>query len=206
MHIAIIGAGRVGGTLGRRFAETGHDVTFGVRDLDAESNAELRGERREVALVSDAASNAEVVLFATPWAATESAIASAGDLSGKVVIDATNPIGPGFVLTHGHTDSGAEQVARWAEGAAVAKVFNTTGFGNMQNPSAGEVKSAMFVAGDDEGAVDAAMRLAGDIGFDTYHLGGLKTARYLEPFAMVWITMSMKIGREFVLALVKRES
>jgi len=36
-----------------------------------------------------------------------------------VLIGATNPIGPGMVLTHGTTDSGAEQVARWAPGARV---------------------------------------------------------------------------------------
>lgn len=206
MKIAVIGAGRVGGTLGRRFAEAGHDVTFGVRDVEAETNAELRGERQSVALVADAAEGADVVLFATPWAATESAVTSAGDLSGKIVLDATNPIGPGFVLTHGHTDSGAEQVSRWAKGAAVAKVFNTTGFGNMENPAAGDNVSAMFVSGDDENAVAAAMQLSSDIGFETYHLGGLKTARLLEPFAMVWITMSMKVGRDFIFSLVRRES
>ena len=95
MNIAVIGTGSVGGTLGRRWAELGHSVRFGVRDTtDAAANAlvsQINGDAR-VAGVRDAAADAEVVVLATPYEANAAAISAAGDLTGKVLIDVTNPI------------------------------------------------------------------------------------------------------------------
>jgi predicted dinucleotide-binding enzyme len=84
-----------------------------------------------------------VVVLATPWAAAESALQAAGDLSGKVPVDATNPIRPGMVLTHGTTDLGAEQVARWAVGARVVKAFNSVGMEVMADPRFGSQPAAL---------------------------------------------------------------
>ena len=87
MNIAVIGTGSVGGTLGRRWAELGHSVRFGVRDTtDAAANAlvsQINGDAR-VAGVRDAAAAAEVVVLATPYEANAAAISAAGDLTGKV--------------------------------------------------------------------------------------------------------------------------
>ncbi len=137
MDIAIIGAGNVGGTLGTRWAQGGHHVTFGVRDVrDTKSQQLLRsaGPGARVASVSEAAAGAAVVLLSTPWTNTQEALRSAGDLSSKVLIDATNPIilGPDLLkegLLVGHMTSGAEQVASWASGARVVKGFNSVGWG-----------------------------------------------------------------------------
>jgi predicted dinucleotide-binding enzyme len=161
MQIAIIGAGRVGTTLGKRFTEAGHVVTYGVRNPDDAKYAAL--ERR--AVVADACAAAAVLVLTTPWAAAQSALASAGDLAGKVLVDATNPIGPGMVLTHGTTDSGAEQVARWAPGARVVKAFNSVGMEVMANPVFGSQRSVLWICGDDAGAVDVVAGLAESIGF-----------------------------------------
>jgi len=84
--------------------------------------------------VAGAAAFGEVILLATPWSGTEQALRSAGNLSGKIVLDATNPLKADLSgLALGHTTSGGEQVAAWAAGAKVVKIFNTTGFGNMEN-------------------------------------------------------------------------
>jgi len=117
MKIAVIGTGSVGGTLGRRWAELGHSVCFGVRDLaDAAPKAlvsKIKGDAR-FASVRDAVEDADVVVLATPYAANAAAITSAGELAGKILIDVTNPIGADFALAVGLNSSGAEEVAKLA--------------------------------------------------------------------------------------------
>ncbi|MBW8839814.1 MAG: NAD(P)-binding domain-containing protein [Gemmatimonadetes bacterium] len=71
MRIAILGAGNVGGTLGRRWAEAGHDVKFGVRRTDAGAAAVKGGQglpsRANVVGPAEAVRDANVVVLATPW-------------------------------------------------------------------------------------------------------------------------------------------
>lgn len=204
MRIAVIGMGNVGGALGRRWAEAGHEVVFGARD-PAGAKAPAAGGR--VASVRDAAAAAEVVVLAVPWPAVRDALASAGDLAGKVLLDCTNPLTPDLSgLEVGTTTSAGEQVARLAPGAKVVKIFNTTGAGNMADPRYGGAGATMLYAGDDAGAKGAAARLARDLGFEPLDLGPLTAARLLEPFALVWITLALRrgLGPDFVLNVVKR--
>jgi hypothetical protein len=145
--------------------------------------------------VPDAVRQADVIILATPWAAAESALAAAGDFGGKPLLDATNPIGPGMALTHGHTDSGGEQVQRWAPSARVVKVFNTTGVENMAAPRFGDARALMLACGDDTEAVATAVGLAGDIGFEALAFGPLRNARLLEPFGRAWIELALVRGQ-----------
>lgn len=200
MQIAIIGAGRVGTTLGRRLAEAGHTVTYGARNPSDPKYAGVG----TVAPIRDAAAAADVVFLTTPWAGAEGALAAAGDLSGKVLVDATNPIGPGMVLTHGTTDSGAEQVARWAPGARVVKAFNTIGMEVMANPRFATGQSALWLCGDDAAACDTVAGLGRDLGFEPVRLGALARARFQEPAALVWITATATLGREFSWGILRR--
>ncbi len=203
MKIAILGAGRVGGTLGTGWAAAGHDITFGVRKPSDPKYAGLVGP---ATAVGEAVRDADVVVLATPWAAARSALEEAGDLGGKPLVDATNPIGPGFSLTHGHDDSGAEQIARWAINAKVVKAFNSTGVENMREPVFPAGPSVMFVCGDDETATETVRGLAKTLGFDAISLGPLRHARELEPYALIWIRMAMQLGhgRDFAFARVRR--
>ncbi len=68
--------------------------------------------------------DADVIVLAVPWSATEHSIMVLGDLSDRVIIDATNPFVKGLNLEIGHTDSGGERVAAWAEDARVVKALN----------------------------------------------------------------------------------
>ena len=109
MKLAIIGAGSVGATLGRAWQRRGHDLTFGVRKPDDPKYSSLDGE---VTSNATAVSGADVVVLCTPWQNTRDAVATCGDLAGKVLIDCTNPLTPDFTaLEVGHTTLGAEQVA-----------------------------------------------------------------------------------------------
>jgi predicted dinucleotide-binding enzyme len=208
MRIGIIGAGSVGGTLGRGWAGAGHEVTFGVRDLASPKAAELaQGTSAKVASVAGAAAFGEVVVFATPWEATEEAVKGAGDLAGKIVFDCTNPLAPQLSgLTHGFETSAGEMVASWAPGARVVKIFNTTGANNMANPDFHGVAATMFYCGDDAEAKAVASRLAADLGFDPVDAGDLAQARLLEPLALLWIRLAyvQKQGREIAFKLMKR--
>jgi predicted dinucleotide-binding enzyme len=111
MRIGIIGAGNVGGTLGRAWAANGHEVRFGVPNPTAPKIADLlkaTGGKATAGSVAEAAAHGEVVVLATPWAATENAVRQAGNLDGKIILDCTNPLKDDLSgLTIGHTTSGA---------------------------------------------------------------------------------------------------
>ncbi len=203
--IAIIGAGNVGATLGRRFAGAGYTVVFGLRSADDPKYAALDGPATSRDTIASAVARADVVMLATPWNGAQDALAAAGDLTGKVLVDATNPIGPGMVLTHGTIDSGAEQVARWSPGARVVKAFNSVGVEIMANPRFGERRAVLWLCGDDAVACDTVLEMAIAIGFEAARLGGLVRARVIEPAALVWIIATGVLGsREFAFGLMRR--
>lgn len=209
MRIAVIGTGNVGSALGKRWAEAGHAVIFGTREPEAEKVKGLLsdiGENACADLPAEAAGAAEAIVLATPWGVTQQVVETLGDLTDKVIIDATNPIAPGLELALGTTTSGAEEIAKWADGAAVVKAFNTTGYNNMLNPDYDGQSATMFIAGDNEAAKEVVTTLSEEIGFDVADVGVLKCARYLEPMAFAWITMAMVqgMGRDIAFKLLKR--
>ncbi len=203
MRIAIIGAGRVGTTLGQRFVGASHEVVYASRRDDAV--APHAGAT--TARVPEAVRASDVAVLVTPWNAVEDALRAAGDFAGRPLIDVTNPVGPGFSLTHAHTTSGAEHVASLAKNARVVKAFNTTGLENMHEPRFGSRRAYMPVAGDDPEATAVALKLASDIGFDAVALDGIVRARELEPLALLWIRLAIQLGhgRGFALALGRRD-
>jgi 8-hydroxy-5-deazaflavin:NADPH oxidoreductase len=198
MRIAIIGAGNVGGTLGKSWAAKGHEVAFGVRrsnDTKVHALITATGKRARAASVKDAVAGAEVLVLATPWSATKAALHEAGDLRGKVVVDATNPLkADGSGLAIGHATSAGEQVAGWAPGARVVKAFNTIGAAHMADPRFGTQRASMFICGDDTDAKATVAQLAAELGFDPVDCGPLTQARLLEPLAMLWISMAYAYG------------
>jgi NADPH-dependent F420 reductase len=198
VNIAILGTGRVGGALGAGWAEKGHSVIFGSRNPQAERvrrQVEASGRKLRAASLVEAVRAAEVVVLATPWQAAEATLEAAGDLNGKVLIDCINPLTEDFRhLDIGHTTSAAEQIAQWAPGAKVVKAFNTVSAGAMADPWFGDENATMFYCGDDEEAKNLVRGLAEDLGFDAYDAGPLSIARYLEPFAMLYIKLAIKEG------------
>jgi 8-hydroxy-5-deazaflavin:NADPH oxidoreductase len=208
MRIGVIGIGMVGGTLGRRWAKEGHKVMFGVREPSSEKVGQLladSGENARAGTVAEAAAFGEVVVLATPWGGTEDALRQAGDLSGKVLLDCTNPLKPDMSGLEGDR-SAAERVAAWAPGAKVVKIFNTTGFQNMDNPRYGEDRVTMFYCGDDAEAKKVAARLAAELGFEAIDAGPLAEARSLEHLALLWIHLAyvQKLGRGIAFKLIRR--
>jgi len=191
--IAVIGPGRVGAPLGRRLGRAGWPILYGARDHAREGLAELVAESGSGARLMtprDAAAQARLILFAIPWAEARAALASLGDLTGKVIFDATNPLayanGVEFEVDVPH--SAAELIQEWAPGAVVAKAFNTTNFRIMADPSVVDGPITMAVASDDAGAKLTAAALVADAGFHFVDAGPLTNAHYLEKMAAFYIT------------------
>ena len=216
MNIAIIGAGNVGGALGKSWAKAGHTIIFGVRDPAGGKTkpplAEIGGAASS-RVVPDAVRGADVIVLATPWNAVPDVINAMGDVRGKIIIDCTNPLSlnseGSLSLAVGSTTSGAEEVARLATGARVVKAFNTYGWENFADasyPGYGDVKPVMFYCSDDDEAKELVAKLAADIGFEPVDTGGLGMARSLEPLALMWIRLSIRDGRNanFTWARLKR--
>ena len=210
MNIGILGGGNVGGALGTGWARKGHKVRFGVRKPDSPQMRELLrqiGAPAAAGSVPEAATFGEAVVLATPWPAVPEALKSAGDLTGKILLDCTNPLKPELAgLALGTTTSAGESVAGWAPGARVVKIFNTTGFKNMANPEYPLGPATMFYCGDDPGAKVVAAQLASDLGFEPVDAGPLANARLLEPLAMLWIWMAVfgGMGHNFAFKLIRR--
>jgi predicted dinucleotide-binding enzyme len=205
MHIAIVGAGNVGGALGKGWRKAGHQVSYALRDTTGKNVDALRRDGFEALAMKDAA-KADVIVLAVPWAAIPNAVKALGNVAGKAIIDATNPISPEFELALGFADSAAETVARLAHGAHVVKAFNVTGAENMAAAHDFKVKPMLPVASDHGEAKAKVMKLAEDLGFEAVDAGPLKTARLIEPMAMFWIKQAYahKRGRDFAFALTRR--
>ncbi len=210
MNIGIVGAGNVGGTLGRRWAAHGHTVVFGVRDPDAEKVRRLvesAGENTRAERIEDLSRDVELIVLAVPYDTVRAVISALGTMRGTTLVDATNPVAPGLNLAVGHSSSGAEQLAGWLPDVPVVKAFHTVGYENLANPQFGDERASMFICGDDKKANETVAQLAADLGFEPVITGPLKHARYLEPMAMLWIDMAVRQGRgrEMAFRLLERK-
>jgi len=211
MRIAVIGIGHVGGALGTGWARAGHDVTFGARDP---SSADVRQQlakvagKAKLATVADSVAGSEVIVLAVPWAAVPDVLREIGPaLSGKILIDCTNPANKLSVMDHS-AGSGGEQVELWAPDAKVVKAFNSTGFENMENPRYADGAVTMLYAGNDAGAKKVVHGLAMDLGFDPVDTGGLSQAHSLEIVATLWgaLAYGQKMGRGIAFRVIRRDN
>ena len=198
-RIAIIGAGQVGASLGRGWARSGHAILFGVTDPAAPKHAAIAEQAGNavIATMAEAVRQAEIVVLAVPWDAVPEVLSACGDISGRILIDATNPVrfgADGLELAIGFSTSGGEEVARLAPGASVFKAMNQVGFAVMSDTQGYPARPVMFVAGDDPDRKPEVLALVGELGFEAVDAGPLDRARLLEPYAAVWIDQAVKYG------------
>ncbi|MDR3376181.1 MAG: NADPH-dependent F420 reductase [Ancalomicrobiaceae bacterium] len=197
MKVAVIGTGNMGAGFARLLSEAKHEVAIGARDpgkaavLAADIGSSVEGGG-----VAAAVKLADIVILALPFGAAGEAITAAGDLSGKIVVDISNPITPDFKgLAIGHTTSAAEEVQKLAPGAIVVKAFNTI-FAQLLAREARKAQTLqVFVAADDAGAKAKVSDLATSIGFEAVDAGPLSNARFLEPIGEMNIHFGYFLGR-----------
>ncbi len=206
----MLGSGGVGRALAVALAAAGHEVIIGTRSPDGEElRAWTRGSGVDVADISVAAARGDVVVLATAWGGAQNALTlAAAGLVGKVLVDVTNPLQftDRLGLAIGHSDSGGEQVQRWAPEVKVVKAFNTVGFELMDHPRTAVGSPTLFVATDHDDARAVAATLAADLGWSVHDCGGLRGARLTEPMALLWIEHAIRSGtRRHVLTFVTAE-
>jgi len=197
MSIAILGAGAMAKGLAALFAKAGYKVVVGARDVaKAQAAAAAAGHGARGDSIAAAAKSADFVVLAVPFAAAADTLAAAGDLSGKAIIDITNPLTADYMgLTIGHSTSAGEEIQKLAPKAKVVKAFNTIFAQVLANggKAAGRT-TTVFVAGDDASANNAVEAIARKAGFDVVQTGGLKVARYLEPLAGLNVVLAYGRG------------
>lgn len=191
MKIAILGSGLMGSKLGTIFARAGHAVTFSYsRDRSKlERLARDAGPSARAGTPAIAVAGADAVLLAVHWDQVDDVLAQAGDLSGKVVLSCSLPMnGDSTELVVAHTSSGAEELARRIPAARVISAFGSVPsevlypvFDARQQAT----RPSLVYCGDDVAARKVAASLIRDAGFEPVYAGGLRIARYVEPFTML---------------------
>jgi len=183
--IGIIGSGNVGGNLGRVWAKAGYEVMFSSRDIAADrALAAQVGSNAKAGTPQEAAAFGDVLLVALPYSALSEIGKTLGTaLSGKVVIDTSNPIPArdGAVADEARALGAGLMSARLLPGARVVRAFNAVGAARMGAMHETPGKVGMPIAGDDKQAIEIASRLVRDIGFEPVLVGGLAMGRYLMP-------------------------
>jgi hypothetical protein len=150
-----------------------------------------------------------VLLLSVRWETVTEALQASGPLQEKILIDCTNPLKPDFSeLALGHATSAAEEIARMAPGAKVVKAFNSV-FAEIYHSESrlfGSRMPTMFYCGDDDGAKKTVAQLIRETGFEPVDAGPLKSARCLEPLAMLMIQLGygQGMGTNIALNLIRR--
>ena len=190
--IALIGTGNVAGALGPEFAMQGHDIVYGSRNPDRAEVRELVSRTGGNAFATgqvEAAAQADIVVIAVPGDVAEQVVASLGDLSGKIIIDPTNRVGPGDdgFMMHTTATSNAELIQALAPDAYVVKAFNTLNFRTMIDPESSGGPVTIPLVGNDAEAKATVAALVEGMGLEAIDLGPVRFAHVLEGMLVIWI-------------------
>jgi predicted dinucleotide-binding enzyme len=192
-RVGIIGSAVVGQTLARGFKTHGYDVRIGGRtpgklaDFSAASGI-------PAGMSGDVAAWAELLVLAVKGTAAESALELAGpsNLSGKVVIDTTNPIAnappqDGVIqFFTGPNSSLMEQLQAKFPDVRFVKAFNSVGSARMVNPTFRGGQPTMFYCGNDPEAKQIVRGILEQFGWEAADMGRATAARAIEPLCQLW--------------------
>jgi 8-hydroxy-5-deazaflavin:NADPH oxidoreductase len=186
MQIAVIGTGNIGGTLGEKWRQAGHDVVYGSRrpTTDGPGGA-------PVGTIADAIAGAEVVLFGVPGGAVSEIVSEhAAALDSLVVIDATNQMGaPVF--------NKRDVITAAAPGAHYVRAFNTLGWENFADPLP---DADLFFAAAPEARVRAELLISA-VGLRPQYLGGAEAVATVDYLLPLWLALAKQRGGNRKVAL-----
>jgi 8-hydroxy-5-deazaflavin:NADPH oxidoreductase len=194
MNIGIIGVGNVGSSLGKIWAENGHKLMFSYSHdtTKLEKIARSIGGNASVGTPAEAVRFAEVVVLSVPYGAIEDALKAAGSLEGKILFSTVNALLPDMSgMAVGTTTSAAEEIAKLAPGASVveglplfAEVLQS------ESTSFNGIEATVFYCGDNAAAKTVVAELLKETAVEAIDVGGLSTARYIEPAMMLLIQLA----------------
>jgi len=205
MKITVIGAGNVGGTLAKGFKKAGHDVCFGVKDVNLPfKGIELaKAEGIPFHNIPEAVAMSDVLVIAAPAQFAHEIAKGLGDVHDKVIIDTMNGV---FMRPEGFTNT-SDAILANCNCTDVVKCFNTTGYENMANPVYQGKGIDLFVSGSSEKGKSVAIQLGKDLGFgEVFDFGGNDKFFLQEQLAFSWINLAIlqKHGRDLALTVVRR--
>ena len=194
MKIGILGSGIVAQTLGSGFLKHGHDVTLGTRTPDKLAEWKSQNPSGSTASFEETAAAADLIVLAVKGHAASNALrlAGAGNLAGKTIIDASNPIEDlppdhgVLTLSTTPTRSLMEQLQSEFPNAHFVKAFNSVGAASMINPDFNGLKPTMFICGDNEAAKKSVTAILDTFGWEAADMGGAIAARAIEPLCILW--------------------
>jgi hypothetical protein len=195
MKVGVLGSGDVGKVLAGGFLKHGHDVVLGTREPAKLADWATQHPKARVGTFAKTASFGELVVLAVKGSVADDALRQAGpaNLSGKVVIDATNPIADsppvnGVLKFFTNLDESLmERLQREFADARFVKAFNSVGNPLMINPQFKEGKPTMFICGNDEAAKQSVRDILDQFGWETADMGKAEAARAIEPLCMLWL-------------------
>ena len=218
MRIGVLGTGAVGRTIGTKLVELGHEVTMGSRTTDNENAREwaaAAGAGAAQGTFADAAGGAELVFNCTGGAVAVEVLRAAGaaNLTGKVVVDLSNPLdfsrGRPPTLSICNTDSVGEQLQREFPDARVVKTLNTVNQAVMTNPASVPGAHTLFISGNYDAAKKTVKGILRDFGWPPeaiLDLGDITAARGQEMYLPLWVRLMSTLGRpDFNIAVVRAD-
>ncbi|HYS03621.1 MAG TPA: NAD(P)-binding domain-containing protein [Candidatus Dormibacteraeota bacterium] len=194
MRVGVLGSGDVAKTLASGFLKHGHEVVMGTREPAKLKEWTGKNPKGRVGSFAEAAKTGEMVVLAVKGTASAEALRAAGasNLSGKTVVDVTNPIADApptngvLKLFTSLDESLMERLQREFAGAKLVKAFNSVGSACMVNPEFKGGPPTMFICGNDAGAKKTVTGILEQFGWETADMGKAEAARAIEPLCILW--------------------
>lgn len=207
--IAIIGTGDVARALGPEFAAQGHTIVYGSRSPESDKSQDLvaeTGSNASARTQSESVVGADIVVLAVPGMLVGEITESLGDLSGKIIIDPTNPLQrDGLRLSHGVVTSNARIIQDIAPDAHVVKAFNTLSWKTMIEPASSGGPVSIPLAGNNMSAKETVAELVAGMGLEPIDVGGVENAHWVEGMLILWINNRYSDRDSFEFHLRKTE-
>jgi predicted dinucleotide-binding enzyme len=193
--IGILGSGSVAQALGAGFIKHGYNVMLGTRDkLKLEKWKNAYGDKEKVGSFEEAAKFGTILVLAVKGSAAKDVLKLAGEssISGKTIIDTTNPIAEsapenGVLKFFTNLDKSLmEQLQGEHSKSNFVKAFNMIGAGLMVNPDFGAIKPTMFICGNNDMAKKETTEILELFGYEVSDMGKAEAARAIEPLCILW--------------------
>ncbi|HZR43930.1 MAG TPA: NAD(P)-binding domain-containing protein [Ktedonobacteraceae bacterium] len=209
LRISILGAGDIGGTLGRKWAKAGHRVAFGVKDPSSEKAQSLRQDLGEDILIgspTEALTQSDVVLLAVPGSAVNELITTHAQLlDHKTIIDATNQIVKGKTTATNTwqgqgTLNSLGTLQAHAPHARLYRAFNSYAWEEFADPVFQGVQADLFYCGPQGDALAIVEQLIAEIGLRPVRLGDVDQVEVVDEILRLWASLALfqGLGRDKV--------
>jgi predicted dinucleotide-binding enzyme len=194
MKIGVLGSGVVAQSLALGFLKYGHEVMLGTSNASRLRDFQDKNPKARVSSFGETARFGQLLVLAVKGVAAEGVVKSlAADLSGKTVIDTTNPISTTEAPVNGAiryftsmNESLMERLQKLSPQANFVKCFNSVGNAFYVNPKFAGGPPTMFICGNDDGAKKEVKDILDQFGWETADMGKMEAAGSIEALCILW--------------------